>query len=63
MTVLKMREHTTKPKPRKGHPAPKKQLPLMELLEAVSRFPVSQNLPRDGAAQHDKYLYGSRKRS
>ena len=32
--------------------------PLMKLLEVVGPMPETGDLPRDGAAQHDHYLYG-----
>ncbi len=35
---------------------------LQELLEAASKFPPDPDAPRDGAAQHDHYLYGTPKR-
>jgi hypothetical protein len=39
-----------------GHPG------LAPLLEIASRFPSNPDLPTDGAAQHDHYLYGAPKR-
>ena len=33
------------------------------LLEKLAAFPVNENWPTDGAAQHDHYLYGTPKRT
>ena len=35
--------------------------PLLELARAAQRFPDDPNWPRDGAAEHDHYLYGTPK--
>ena len=37
--------------------------PLLELARAAQRFPDDPNLPRDGATEHDHYLYGTPKRN
>jgi hypothetical protein len=37
--------------------------PLLELARAARRFPDDPNWPRDGAAEHDHYLYGTPKRN
>ena len=36
--------------------------PLLELAEAIKDLPHDDKAPKDGAAQHDHYLYGSSKR-
>jgi len=38
-------------------------LPLLELARAAQRFPDDPNGPRDAAAEHDHYLYGTPKRN
>jgi hypothetical protein len=35
---------------------------LEELLDALDQLPYDPDSPRDGAAQHDHYLYGTPKR-
>lgn len=39
------------------------EYPLMALVKALEGLPCDPNLPTDGAAQHDHYLYGTPKRS
>lgn len=36
--------------------------PLQELADVVGTLPQSDELPADGAAQHDHYLYGMPKK-
>lgn len=36
--------------------------PFAALAEIAAQFPDNSNSPRDGAAQHDHYLYGTPKR-
>jgi hypothetical protein len=36
--------------------------PLAKLLKAIEAMPSNPNWPKDGAAQHDHYLYGLPKR-
>lgn len=36
--------------------------PLQRLAELAAQFPADPESPRDGAAQHDHYLYGTPKR-
>ncbi len=38
------------------------ETPLMALYEAFKDLPDDPHAPRDGAAQHDHYLYGTPKR-
>ena len=40
---------------------PAKGKPLQPLVELAKRFPIADG-PKDGAAQHDHYLYGLPKR-
>ena len=35
--------------------------PLLELARVAAQFPDDPNLPADGAAEHDHYLYGTPK--
>jgi len=37
--------------------------PLVELAKLATEFPEDPEMPTDGAAQHDHYLYGLPKRS
>ena len=46
----------SKPSPAKG------QSTLAELAEIALQYPENPDLPRDLAAQHDHYLYGTPKR-
>lgn len=39
-------------------PDPSDEFPLLKLLEIAYSYPVNPDSPRDGAAQHDHYLYG-----
>lgn len=36
--------------------------PLLALVRAAARFGEDPGWPKDGASQHDHYLYGTRKR-
>jgi hypothetical protein len=36
--------------------------PLLSLADALSELPANPEWPKDGAAQHDHYLYGLPKR-
>jgi hypothetical protein len=45
---------------RSGHPDP--SMPLLELMDRLDQIPGDPDWPTDAAAQHDHYLYGSRKR-
>lgn len=36
--------------------------PLLRLAQAVGELPSAQELPRDGAAQHDHYIHGMPKK-
>lgn len=36
--------------------------PLVVLMELLDELPANPNLPKDFAAQHDHYLYGTPKR-
>jgi hypothetical protein len=42
------------------HPNP--STPLLELIDRLDKIPGDPDWPTDAAAQHDHYLYGSRKR-
>ena len=42
------------------HPSP--STPLLELMDRLDQVPGDPDWPTDAAAQHDYYLYGSRKR-
>ena len=46
-----------------ARPLEDKRPPLLELAEALSQFPPNPNSPKDAAAQHDHYLYGTPKRA
>jgi len=37
--------------------------PLLELVRAARGFPDDPSWPRDGAAEHDHYLYGTPKQN
>ena len=37
------------------------EVSLMDLVELAYQFPINPDAPRDGAAQHDHYLYGTPK--
>jgi hypothetical protein len=43
-------------------PDQKPQTALQRLAEVARKLPQDPNAPRDGAAQHDHYLYGTPKR-
>ena len=50
--------------PEPGEPKHKPGMkPLEELADALEQTPPNPQWPRDGAAQHDHYLYGLPKRS
>ena len=43
-------------------PAPNAERPLPRLVEILKQYPANPDWPKDGAAQHDHYLYGTPKR-
>ncbi len=54
------------PEPRANEPAAGTERPIWETItERMKRLPaeVFEQLPRDGASEHDHYLYGSPKRN
>jgi hypothetical protein len=47
----------------KARRAPPRRTPLRRLAQLALSFPVNPALPRDGAANHDHYLYGTAKQT
>jgi len=55
------RRHRRATRGRRRTPLPR--TPLQRLAQLALSFPVNPALPRDGAANHDHYLYGAAKRT